>query len=258
MRHTQTKTTIAVVLAFALLLEFSQSLVAVEKTKVILFHKPPNVVTSHKSQDQRPTVYEEVERRMNQLSTLEELTGIQSKLHAIGRLDADTTGLILLTNDGGLVHHVTNPTSGKKNIPKTYEATIMGHHTDQTLELLRTNGIDLGPKHGGLTQPVDHLDILSYPTAKSTIVSLTISEGKNRQIRRMFHAMGSGVMKLKRTHVGKLSLEELVPEEGQWKLLSNAEIWDCLEWKPRAIQASVQPSNGQNNQNRRRRRRRQR
>mmetsp|Transcript_18923 Transcript_18923/g.28022 ORF Transcript_18923/g.28022 Transcript_18923/m.28022 type:complete len:267 (+) Transcript_18923:111-911(+) len=253
-------------LVLVILFEYAQSLVAIEKTKVIIFHKPPNVVTSHQSQDERLTVYEELQHRISQSSTFEEATGIQSKLHAIGRLDVDTTGLILLTNDGGLVHHVTNPTSGKSSITKTYEALIMGCHTDQTLESLLVEGIALGPKYGGMTQAVDHLEIISHPTPKSTIVSLTIREGKNRQIRRMFHAIGSGVMKLKRTHVGKLSLEGMVPEEGQWKLLSNAEIQDYLEWEPRPIRPKAGgahfSSNDQNRhgseQKRRRRRRRRR
>ena len=151
----------------------------------------------------------------------EKATGIRSKLHAIGRLDADTTGLLLLTNDGRLVNYVTNPdakiedhelyrdpsddspTPTGKVVNKTYQALIMGHHTDESLQSIR-EGVDIGK--GYITKPLlskDDLKILKHPNHKSTIVSITIGEGKNRQIRKMFHAIGSGVMKLKRTRIGE-------------------------------------------------------
>eukprot|EP00984_Skeletonema_dohrnii_P038968 scaffold42807_cov144-Skeletonema_dohrnii-CCMP3373.AAC.1 len=162
-----------------------------------------------------------------EMLNFETATNIQSKLHAIGRLDAATTGLLLLTNDGNLVHQVTNPNAKQdnkqsKSVQKTYEALIMGHHelpeasttvsaTSETYPLvtLLEKGATLSPKHGGQTKPVDDLTILSHPTASTTLVSITISEGKNRQIRRMFHSIGSGVMKLHRVSVGQLSLAGL-------------------------------------------------
>jgi pseudouridine synthase len=243
-----------------------------ERTVVLLFHKPPNVVTSHRCEDARTTVYDEVENMKgfvvtsssssdnttttttststststnsagSSSSSLEQATGIRSKLHAIGRLDADTTGLLLLTNDGGLVHHVTNPNAPTHNsaqdaISKTYEALIMGHHDEASLESL-WQGVDIGAKYGGMTQPVHALSILDHPTRKSTVVSLTICEGKNRQVRRMFHALGSGVMKLKRTHIGHdLTLDGV--EQGQWRLLSDQEIRDSLSWEPKRIAEEV-------------------
>jgi len=214
-----------------------------ERTTVILYNKPPDTITSHQSQDSRMTVYEDIqsmrgflfpspssdihsrELRGNSFkenkcdasssrsSAFEDATGIRSKLHAIGRLDANTTGLLLLTNDGGLVHHVTNPEakdnpsdgiqSTKNIIKKTYQALIMGHHTESSLLPIRT-GIDIGK--GYVTKKLvdeDDLQILEHPNHKSTIVSITIGEGKNRQVRKMFHAIGSGVMKLKRTRIGE-------------------------------------------------------
>ena len=221
-----------------------------ERTIVILFHKPAGVVTSHFSDDLRPTVYDEVKSMKGFLSTknnshpssFEETTGIRSKLHAIGRLDADTTGLLLLTNDGGLIHHVTNanaPSHTSGAITKTYEALIMGHHDEISLDAL-WHGIDIGAKYGGITKPVDALKVLKHPNHKSTVVSLTISEGKNRQVRRMFHALGSGVMKLKRTHLGKhLTLEGV--EEGQWRILSDKEVIQALSWKPRVLIDEFRP-----------------
>ena len=204
-----------------------------ERSVVILYNKPPNVITSHKSDDSRPTVYEEIQSMRGFLPSdlnqpnlnFEQATGIRSKLHAIGRLDADTSGLLLLTNDGRLLHHVTNPNAKTEEhehylvststttmttptapiINKTYRALIMGCHTEESLEPIK-NGVDIGSNY--ITKPVDDLQIIEHPNHKSTIVSITISEGKNRQVRKMFHAIGSGVMKLQRTKIGEhLTLE---------------------------------------------------
>ncbi|KAL9181337.1 hypothetical protein ACHAXT_010142 [Thalassiosira profunda] len=230
-----------------------------------------------------------------------EVTGIQSKLHAIGRLDADTTGLLLLTNDGALVHRITNPTAKTSDgisssdvspIQKTYEALIMGHHslpdpstqhsatcnyTQYPLQQLLDHGVALSAKHGGQTKPVDALSILSHPTRTTTRVSIAISEGKNRQIRRMIHAVGSGVMRLHRVQVGRLTLGGLVPDcqrpeelgptdniltEGQWRLLTEEEILDGLGWKCRYLderqpkQASVKQRTNGRRPNRGRRKKR--
>ncbi|KAL3944428.1 MAG: hypothetical protein SGBAC_001506 [Bacillariaceae sp.] len=211
-----------------------------ERTVVLLFYKPPNVVTSHVSNDDRPTVYDQVQD-MNAYAgggegTFEQVTKIRSKLHAIGRLDADTTGLLLLTNDGGLVHHVTNKNAATHDsnsiITKTYQALVMGHQTEDTLRCF-WEGVDIGTKYGGRTQPVDDVQILEHPNHKSTRVSITISEGKNRQVRRMFHSIGSGVMQLKRVAIGadtcSLTLEGL--QEGQWRLLSHEEVRKALQWE---------------------------
>lgn len=247
-----------------------------EKTVVLLYNKPPKLITSHANNDAAPAgepvrsnVYDDVTSMAgyvgsSESDSFEEVTGIYSKLHAIGRLDADTSGLLLLTNDGGLVHHVTNPTAHAQHseVTKTYEAVIMGHYEDTSddLEIIRQEGVDIGAKYGGMTQPARHLQVLAHPTTKSTLVSITIAEGKNRQVRRMFHAIRSGVMKLKRTNIGStLDLEGI--EEGQWRLLADDEVEMGLGWNPRKIvsQASGsrdQPVNNRQVQNKRSRRRR--
>ena len=228
-----------------------------EKTVVIAYHKPPNVITSHFDEEAlmstksgpRTTVYDDIQSPQGWVgrttttvqtkTSWKEITGIQSKLHAIGRLDCDTTGLLLLTNDGGLVHHVTNPaakTLAVKAVTKTYEALIMGHHSDDCPEFqaMRTVGVDIGAKYGGMTQPAIHLTVLDHPTAKTTLVSITIAEGRNRQVRRMFHSIGSGVMQLKRTNIGEhLNLEGL--ELGQWRVLSDEEVSRALDWRVRTL-----------------------
>jgi pseudouridine synthase len=210
-----------------------------ERTVVLLLNKPANVVTSHVAVDDRPTVYDLITMENfvgdQQKDTVSETTGIQSKLNAIGRLDADTRGLILLTNDGSLQHHVTNPNApthqGGEPVVKTYEALIMGHHTEESL-LPLWEGVDIGSI--GITKPVHKLEILDHPRHKTTLVSISISEGKNRQVRRMFHALGSGVMELKRLEIGKcLNLDGV--EEGQWRILSDEEVLGSLGWRPQIL-----------------------
>jgi pseudouridine synthase len=232
---------------------------SIERTVVLLYHKPPKLITSHQSDDlvqvsslnpdeqPRETVYSDIKKMTGYVGAAADdfqplpflqATGIRSKVHAIGRLDADTTGLLLLTNDGALLHHVTNKNAATHDvelgaITKTYEALIMGYHDDESLEPLR-EGVDIGVKYGGMTKPVQDLCILDHPNHKSTLVSLTISEGRNRQVRRMFHAIQSGVMKLKRTKIGdNLTLGDL--EEGQWRVLSDEEVEKSLHWKPRSL-----------------------
>jgi len=278
-----------------------------ERTVVIMYNKPSNVITSHSNADQishsandsgadrRRTVYEDIYSMngfisdrpgdKNEHTSFEKVTEIKSKLHAVGRLDADTTGLLLLTNDGALVHQTTNPnaktfdkdsTSNNANpVGKTYEAVIMGHHSLQStsaqnntltsqnanytypLQTLLDKGVALSAKHGGHTKPVDALSILSHPSRSTTCVSITISEGKNRQIRRMFHAIGSGVMRLHRVSVGRLSLNGLTDakktnqqrrsgdsdimdeiQEGEWRILTENEIEIGLGWKCRYLDES--------------------
>jgi pseudouridine synthase len=202
------------------------------------------VITSHSSADalpshhgiQRRTVYEDI-------FSIDGFVGSKgilprSKLHAIGRLDADTTGLLLLTNDGGLVHHVTNPNS-TASIQKTYEAIIMGHWNDTSpaIEGMKQHGVDIGIKYGGWTRPPVSLVILDHPTPKSTRVEITLSEGKNRQVRRMFHAIQSGAIKLQRTRIGHaLTCGGL--KQGQWRIFTDQEVETHLNWKPRRIKNS--------------------
>jgi pseudouridine synthase len=217
-----------------------------EKTVVLLYHKPANIVTTHANNDPlgRSNVYDDIYSMKGYRGSLRKqdfcsVTGIcNNRLEAIGRLDADTSGLLLLTNDGGLVHHVTNKNAKSaidSPIPKTYEALIMGYHEESSemLMTMRTTGVNIGEKYGGMTLPVVCLSVISHPTSKSTLLSLTLVEGKNRQVRRMFHALKSGVIKLKRTHVGSLTLGDL--EEGEWRLLSDLEVLNSLLWEPRAL-----------------------
>lgn len=218
-----------------------------KSTRVILYHKPPNVVSTHAETDVlgRNNVFQDLLMGA-QKSGPQLPVDFPSQWHAVGRLDADTTGLLLLTNDGGLVHHVTNKhavtATSAPAIEKTYHALIMGYHNNDCdmLRKLRDEGVDIGTKYGGQTLPVHRVSVLDNPTAKSTMVSITILEGKNRQIRRMFHCLGSGVMKLTRTSLGcgqQLTLET-VPNEGDWRILTDEQVQSTLHWMPNILEES--------------------
>jgi pseudouridine synthase len=235
------------------------------KTSVILYHKPINIVTTHATQDVlgRLNVYEDIVQRSttNRETTTETPLPMNfpSGWHSIGRLDAATSGLLLLTNDGGLVHHVTNHRAaslfnsdndsdndreccGDGPIQKTYEVLVMGYHSDDSImfERFREGGIDLG--NNQLTLPVQDIHILDHPTSTTTRLTLSIIEGRNRQIRRMFHTCGSGVMKLTRTVIGSSKSSSvncltinMVPNEGDWYIVPDELIVSTLGWKPRSL-----------------------
>ena len=213
-----------------------------ETPKVIAFHKPPGVVTSNVRQDDRPTVFEYVnDKAMRE-------AGIRGKIHTVGRLDADTSGLLLFTNDSLLVHAATNPSakvtfndisSGTsrdicfQKLEKQYTALIMGTLSEESVAKLRS-GINLGEKLG-VTLPAI-INILDNPSPKSTLASIVITEGKNRQVRRMFHAVNSGVIKLHRTRIGNIELGDL--REGDYRILSGQEIENDLNWPIRVLRVN--------------------
>ncbi len=136
------------------------------------------------------------------------------RLYPIGRLDIDTTGLLLITNDGDLSHRLMHPRS---KVPKTYEALVDGRVSAAGVRALR-NGIDL---EDGPTQPAK-VEILDRQAKGATWISIEITEGRNRQVRRMCEAIGHPVVRLVRTRYGGLTLGRLT--RGEFRLLSSAEI----------------------------------
>jgi pseudouridine synthase len=131
----------------------------------------------------------------------------------VGRLDLDTSGLLLLTNDTQLAEALTNP---EHKVPKTYLVKAADLLTNDQLDQLRC-GVRL---KDGLTRPAEVNRLRD--TGKYTFLEITISEGRNRQVRRMLEAVGSKVLKLVRTRLGVLSLAGLTI--GKWRDLTPAEI----------------------------------
>ena len=171
-----------------------------EKKVYILLNKPVGYITSAKDQFGRPTV-------------LDLLTGVCIRVFPIGRLDYDTEGLLLLTNDGELTYEITHP---KHNIDKTYRALIKGEADSEDIEAFG-RGLAI---EDYVTSPA-RLEIIKH-TKGNSIVEITIHEGKNRQVRKMCTAIGHEVIRLKRIRIGKMSLGGLKP--GEWRYLTDAEI----------------------------------
>jgi 23S rRNA pseudouridine2605 synthase len=172
------------------------SRVAPEPREVHALNKPAGVVSTANDTHGRPTVTD--------------LVPSERRLYPVGRLDADTTGLILLTNDGDLANRLIHP---RYEVPKTYLARVEPPHlTDAALEALR-DGVELDD---GVTAPAD------ARRAGRGVVEITLREGRKRQVRRMLEAVGHRVVELRRIGFGPLRLEGLA--EGEHRLLSPEEV----------------------------------
>lgn len=166
----------------------------------IMLNKPKNYVTTVSDDLGRPTVMHLV-------------SDINARIYPVGRLDFDTTGLLIMTNDGDFANILTHP---KHTVNKTYIARIDKMLSEEQLQRLQ-RGIELD---GVMTAPA-RAENIKRPK-HGFEVKITIHEGRNRQVRRMLEAVGVNVMSLKRISVGSLTLGNL--PEGKWRALSDAEI----------------------------------
>lgn len=165
----------------------------------IALHKPEGVITSVTDPYNRKTVMDYLPNDIH--------------CYPVGRLDYDTSGLLILTNDGALAQQLTHP---KNRISKTYIATVKGFPTKATLITFQ-NGIIIDEKP---TAPCEIEIIKKLQT--NTKVRIKIKEGRNRQVRKMCEAIGHDVISLKRVEVGHVKLENL--PKGQWRYLSEKEV----------------------------------
>jgi 23S rRNA pseudouridine2605 synthase len=166
----------------------------------ILLYKPKGYITTYKDPDGRPTVYDLID-------------DVGQFLVPVGRLDLDTSGLLLLTNDTQFAERITNP---DYKAPKTYLVKASTRLSGEQIEQLR-RGVEL---NDGPTQPAVVNRIRD--SAKYSFIELTIHEGRNRQVRRMLEAVGSKVLKLVRTAIGPLRIDDL--EIGKYRPLTPAEV----------------------------------
>lgn len=172
-----------------------------ERRIYLLFYKPKGVITSHGDPDGRKTVYDC-------------LGDLGRWVSPVGRLDKDTSGLLLLTNDTEFADFVMRPES---RIPKTYLVKVSGLLPDDVIGQLNA-GVEM--KRGDFARPESVRRI--EDRGKYTRLEVVLTEGKNREVRRMIEAVGFKVLKLVRTRIGALKLEGL--EVGKWRELTPAEL----------------------------------
>jgi 23S rRNA pseudouridine2605 synthase len=170
----------------------------------LLLYKPKGYLTTHKDPEGRPTVYDLI-------------SGQAEWVVPVGRLDLDTSGLLILTNDTQFAERLTNP---EFKVPKTYQVKASGLLTDEQLEKLR-RGVTLSD---GVTKPAIVKRLRD--SDKSTVLEMTITEGRNRQVRRMLEAVDSKVRKLVRTAIGPVRIGTL--PMGKHRSLQEQEIKQLL------------------------------
>ena len=171
------------------------------RKRYLLFNKPKGVLTSHGDPAGRDTIYKYL--------------GDDNKwVSPVGRLDKDTSGLLLLTNDTKFADFVTSPES---EVPKTYMVKTSGLLSDEVIAQLRV-GVEM--KRGDFAHPVSV--VRRQDRGKYTWLDIVLTEGKNREVRRMIEAVGFVVLKLVRTHIGPLTLDGL--QVGQYRELTSSEI----------------------------------
>jgi 23S rRNA pseudouridine2605 synthase len=166
-----------------------------EVRRYLLLNKPRGYVSTRSDPQQRPTV-------------IDLLTGVHEYVYPVGRLDYDSEGLLLLTNDGDLAARLTHPSHG---VARVYEARVLGEPDAHDLDRLR-KGV---PIEGRKTGPADI-------TVHRGVLLITVREGRNRQVRKMCEAIGHPVTELKRVAIGPIRDAKLKP--GRWRNLTAEEV----------------------------------
>src|SRR3954452_3153695 len=177
---------------------------AQKQKRYILLHKPRGYITTRSDPQGRPTV-------------MDLLHAVKEYIYPVGRLDYDTEGLLLLTNDGELAARLTHP---RHEVDKVYEARVRGVPDEHTLDRL-ARGVTV---EGRRTSParLRASEPIVKESGEQTIVQITIHEGRQRQVRQMFDSVGHPVVRLKRVRIGPLEDPDMPP--GHWRELTPAEI----------------------------------
>ncbi|HUR34487.1 MAG TPA: pseudouridine synthase [Vicinamibacterales bacterium] len=172
-----------------------------QQHRYLLLNKPKGYVTTRSDPQRRPTV-------------MELLSGVREYVYPVGRLDFETEGLLLLTNDGDLAAHLTHP---RHEVPRVYEVRVLGVPDAHDIERL-AKGVTID---GRRTDPA-HVQLAPGRHEGHATLRITIAEGRNRQVRKMFEAIGHPVDYLRRIAIGPLKDPRLRP--GHWRDLTDAEV----------------------------------
>lgn len=171
-----------------------------DNMRYIVLHKPRGYITTMQDEQGRRCVAELV-------------SDIEERIYPVGRLDRESEGMLLMTNDGAFSNAMTHPT---RHVPKTYRVTIRPNITDEQINAFHT-GIEID---GRMTAPAG-LRVIEKSEGR-VVCEVILYEGRNRQIRRMFEELGIEVARLKRTAVGSIKLGMLPP--GKWRELTEDEV----------------------------------
>ncbi|MBN1435632.1 MAG: rRNA pseudouridine synthase [Sedimentisphaerales bacterium] len=189
---------------------------AQEQKVYYLLHKPKNVVCTNNDPEGRKRA-------------IDLLVGVRQRVYPVGRLDADSMGLLIMTNDGDLANRLTHPRYG---VIKKYVAEVSGSVSGETIETLK-RGVYLD--EGKAT--IEHIKVLRRGPNQS-LLEIELREGRNRQIRRMLARLGHPVRKLTRIKIGKLNLRGLGP--GKFRQLTKQEVTDLCRLIAKAEQAAAE------------------
>ncbi|QQY80643.1 ribosomal large subunit pseudouridine synthase B [Keratinibaculum paraultunense] len=182
-------------------IEVDNKIINMEENKVyIMLNKPEGYVTTVKDKYSKKIV-------------LDLIVGIDERIYPVGRLDSETTGLLLMTNDGDLTYKLTHPSY---QVPKKYIALVEGIPNNKKLHKFRR-----GLKIDGRITAEAYIKILKE-YKNTSLLEISIHEGRNRQIRKMCQHIGHPVIKLKRVAIGELELGKL--EVGKWRYLTSKEV----------------------------------
>jgi 23S rRNA pseudouridine2605 synthase len=176
----------------------------IQKTFYYAMNKPTGVITAVSDDKGRPTVCDLLENP-------------SERVFPVGRLDMNTSGLLFLTNDGDFAYALTHP---RHEIEKTYIVRVAGNIPKEKIARLRS-GVDIG----GFVTSRARVDVVTW-NRHSMVLSVTIHEGKNRQVRRMFEAVGYPVQQLERVQIGNIKLGHIKP--GHTRQLSPSEVEGLL------------------------------
>jgi pseudouridine synthase len=178
----------------------------------VMYYKPRGIVCTMSDPEGRPCIGDIVRHTSG------------ARIFPIGRLDMDSQGLLLLTNDNILANELTHP---KHKVPKTYEVSVRGKINEETIAKLQ-KGIYLADAHTkhdakkkGQRATIKEIEVVRHDRDR-TLLKITLTEGRNRQIRRMLAIVGHPVKRLRRTHIGPMALKGLRP--GQWRDLTQKEF----------------------------------
>ncbi len=177
-----------------------KKIVSNRKHYYIMLHKPRGFITT-------------MEDEMGRKCVAQLVKDVGARVYPVGRLDKDSEGLLLMTNDGEFANHLTHPS---KHVPKTYRVTVRPNVTEEQL-LAFNEGIEIDGKK---TAPADAHII--DKSDNRVVLEIVLREGRNRQIRRMCEELGLEVARLKRTHIGSIKLGML--PQGKWRNLTEDEV----------------------------------